>query len=214
MTATLQSVGFAVSGAVLMQVLPGLLMQSQVTGATWGWSTTPQCKPAAGSNWAFSADVEAGTSGTIVCATSGASPPDAGSTVACPSSDGQMSPDKGWWNNCGSGQGPCTPQMEIGSGRICTDAAAATTTVAATTTTAAAAAGATTVAAAATTAAAGMANASTTTATSAAGATTMSPAAMAAMTTTKAAGYGAVSFADNGAAPGLLIAVAALAHLV
>mmetsp|Transcript_28666 Transcript_28666/g.46022 ORF Transcript_28666/g.46022 Transcript_28666/m.46022 type:complete len:169 (+) Transcript_28666:71-577(+) len=168
MTATLQSVGFAVSGAVLMQVLPGLLMQSQVTGATWGWSTTPQCKPAAGSNWAFSAAVNAGTSGTIVCANTNATLPANGSTVACLSSTGASSPDNGWWNTCGPGMGECKGKKEIGSGRSCTGGTAPT----------------------------------------------MSPAAMAAMTTTKAAGYGAVSFADNGAAPGLLIAVAALAHLV
>ncbi|CAE8684052.1 unnamed protein product [Polarella glacialis] len=166
MAATLQSLGFAVSGAMLMQLLPGLLMQSQVTGAMWGWSTTPQCKPAAGSNWAFSAAVNAGTSGTIVCTNTGASPPADGSTVACPSSPDPASSGNVWWNKCGHVQGACTGQAEIGPGLSCTGGTAPT----------------------------------------------MSPAAMAAMTNTKAAPI--VSFADSGAAPGLLIAVAALTHLV
>ncbi|CAE8589725.1 unnamed protein product [Polarella glacialis] len=61
MAATLQSLGFAVSGALLMQLLPGLVMQSQVTGAAWGWSSGPECKPAAGSNWAVGVLNEAGS---------------------------------------------------------------------------------------------------------------------------------------------------------
>ncbi|CAE8735379.1 unnamed protein product [Polarella glacialis] len=185
MAATLQSLGFAVSGAVLMQLLPGLLMQSQVTGAMWGWAGTPVCKPAAGSNWAFSATVNAGTSGTIVCTTMLASPPAAGSTVACPSSTGDPSSDNDWSSTCGSGKGVCKAEMEIGKGLSCTGGMA------------------------------GMAAATTVAPSTAVNANTTDPdhAAMLAAATTKPA-TAAVSFADGGATPGLFIAVAALANLL
>ncbi|CAE8649330.1 unnamed protein product [Polarella glacialis] len=236
MAATVQWLGFAVSGAVLMQLLPGLVVQSQVTGAAWMWSPLPTCKLAAGSNWAFSAAVNSGTSDSIACTNAGASLPAGASTVACPSAIGLSSPDNGWWTGCRPGKSACGFQPEIGSGLSCTDAptaVAATTTVAATTvaaaaTTTAAAARATTVAATsaaagATTAAAstGSTNAATTVAgTNASRATTKTTTPKA----TKAAAYGfasigsgnqtgTASIASAAAAPGFLVAAAALAHL-
>ncbi|CAE8595120.1 unnamed protein product, partial [Polarella glacialis] len=190
--ATLQSLGFAVSGALLMQLLPGLVMQSQVTGAAWGWSRGPECKPAAGSNWAFSSTPHCGNDGYIVCNDASASLPASFSAVFCPSSNnGKSSPDNGWWSKCGPGRGLCAQQMEIGSGLSCTDATPTATPAAAP------AAGAAKVAATTTAASTG----STKAAAVAAGTAYGSPAPTTA------------SFGSAAAAPGLLFVVAALAHL-
>ncbi|CAE8616132.1 unnamed protein product [Polarella glacialis] len=179
-----------------MQLLPGLFIHYQVAGATWAWTPDAQCKPAAGSNWAFSTDVVTdGTSVPIVCSDSSLSPPAGKPNVTCPEARGTRSStrptDRGWYSLCENNKNkpgfPCAAKMEIGG-----DISCSLTTTTTTTTTAAA----TTTVAATTTAAA----------------TTTVAATTSAEATTAAAVE--VNYADSGAAPGLVIAAAALAHLL
>ncbi|CAE8603281.1 unnamed protein product [Polarella glacialis] len=108
-------------------------MQSQVTGAAWGWEDTAVCKPAAGSNWVFSGGrtlISKGSGVNIDCNTKGARVPAGFQGVKCPNviySERLEGPDNGWWSFCGAGK-VCNSSMQIGIEISCTTTTTATTT--------------------------------------------------------------------------------------
>jgi len=116
--------GFAAAGAALAQVLPGLVMESQMINshASWGWSfKTPKCKPAGGGEIYFKegADISDGASGTVMCKCKGGTP--SAAQVACPSSQSgknPTSPDNGWYDLCGDGPS-CEKDMVVGEDVTC-----------------------------------------------------------------------------------------------
>jgi len=113
----------AFGGAMIAQLLPALVLQGQVSGASWGWSTPPSCALAAGASCS-EGFVLAGQTCTVVCAAGTPS----SATVNCPASAGAYSPDNGWWYLCGSGSGACSNNMMLSSGCVVTTTTTTTTT--------------------------------------------------------------------------------------
>eukprot|EP00933_Yihiella_yeosuensis_P069682 TRINITY_DN764_c0_g1_i1.p1 TRINITY_DN764_c0_g1~~TRINITY_DN764_c0_g1_i1.p1 ORF type:complete len:171 (+),score=54.66 TRINITY_DN764_c0_g1_i1:358-870(+) len=136
--APIRAFGFAAAGATVAQMLPGLVMESQLSNghAMWAWSSSPpKCKPAAGANWNFveGATIAQGAKGTVKCTASGHTA--SAATVACPASAATPAkPDGGWWSTCKPGKS-CVADMPIGSSISCKGGNKTTAKTTATTTT-------------------------------------------------------------------------------